>query len=113
MTFLAFRARTKDRIHCSLRQMKTYFKQLPNGRKSINEMKALGVTFTSDLRKAKYVNKIVGKSYLIINKIKFQRIWIDQRSVVKIVTSQFFGALYDTTPIRFNNFLETLRQHTL
>jgi len=46
---------------------------LSNGITSRNEMKALGVTFTSDLKWNKHLNITIGKATRIVNKIKFLR----------------------------------------
>jgi len=78
---------------------------LSNGIKSVKEIKALGVTFTSDLTWNKHINTVTGKLTSIVNKVKFLRRWIDQESAMKVVTSQFFGTLYYAAPVWLNSEL--------
>jgi len=78
---------------------------LSNGISSKAEMKALGITFTPDLKWNKHLNITIGKATRIVNKIKFLRKWIDQDSAMQIVTSQFFGTLYYAAPVWLNEGL--------
>jgi len=72
---------------------------LSNGIKSAKEIKAPGVTFTSNLKWDKHIDNVIGKSTSIVSKVKFLCRWIDLDSAMKVVTSQFFGTLYNAAPV--------------
>lgn len=43
--------------------------------------------------------KIVAKSPTIANNVRFLRRWIDHKSALKVVTSQYFGLAYNTSAV--------------
>jgi len=80
---------------------------LSNGIKSSEQMKALGIIFTYNLKWDHHVNTTVQKMTRIVKSIKFLSRWIAQESALRVVTLQYYCTCYYGAPIWLNEQLSS------
>jgi len=75
-----------------------------------SSLKVLGVTFDKDMKWNSHVANLVKKSQRMISGLKIIRSKMNQEQIMKVITSQYFGALYYGISVWYDALLKKDKQ---